>query len=378
MTTETILTNARIVTRTEVFEGTVHVRDGAVASVDKGRSSVASAEDLDGDHLLPGLIELHTDNLEKHFMPRPGVLWPSSLSAMIAHDTQIVGAGITTVLDAICVGVYRDREHRRQLLKTSIEAVQETARLGVLRADHLLHLRCEVSDPGVIEMFEPFEDEPLLRLVSVMDHTPGQRQWSDLKHYRQFHHGLSEAELATRMAVLMEDSERYSARHRREIVERCRRRGLPLASHDDTTEEHVDEAIADGITISEFPTTLAAAEKARRSGMTTIMGAPNMVRGGSHSGNVSALDLASEGLLDGLSSDYVPSSLLHAAFLLEPQAGIPLPDAIATVSANAAAMVGLDDRGEIAPGKRADLLRVRKVGDLPTVRTVWREGQRVL
>jgi alpha-D-ribose 1-methylphosphonate 5-triphosphate diphosphatase len=175
--------------------------------------------------------------------------------------------------------------------------------------------------------------------------------------------------------------QRYAESNRTALVAHCRQRSLPLASHDDTTAEHVAEAARDGVTISEFPTTLEAARQGREHGMRTIMGAPNVVRGGSHSGNVAALQLASAGLLDALSSDYVPASLLHGAWLLADVDGFSLPKAIATVTATPAAMIGLADRGRIAPGLRADLLRVHVAGSAteacPVVRTVWRQGQRI-
>jgi alpha-D-ribose 1-methylphosphonate 5-triphosphate diphosphatase len=168
-----------------------------------------------------------------------------------------------------------------------------------------------------------------------------------------------------------------SARHRQTIVERSRKAGVPIASHDDTTAEHVAEAVEEGISISEFPTSREAAELARRNGMAVIMGAPNLVRGGSHSGNVSTEELSREGLVDALSSDYVPASLLHAVFILHRRRGLELPAAMNLVSRNPAHMVGLHDRGEIAVGKRADLIRVSLSDDVPVVRGVWRQGQRV-
>lgn len=380
MTGETILTNARVVTRHEAFVGTVVLSDGAIASVDEGRSGLAAAQDLGGDFLIPGLVELHTDNLERHFTPRPGVLWPSPLSAVMTHDAQIAGAGITTVLDAICVGTYRESPERRHILEASVETVRKAREEDLLRADHFIHLRCEVADPDVVAMFEPYQDDPLLRLVSVMDHTPGQRQWQDIEQFRRFYRSRrwSEEEMDARVAGLVEDSERYSAPHRQAIVARCRERGLPLASHDDTTEAHVAHAVEDGIAIAEFPTTREAAAAARRGGLGTILGAPNIVRGGSHSGNASALDLAEDGLVDALSSDYVPASLLHAAFLMAGKAGIALPDAIACVTATTAEMAGFHDRGRIEAGARGDLVRIRMVDNLPVVRAVWRQGRKVL
>jgi len=161
------------------------------------------------------------------------------------------------------------------------------------------------------------------------------------------------------------------------VIALAREHGTVLASHDDTTPEHVDEAIDDGISISEFPTSIDAAAHAHRRGMKVVMGAPNVVRGGSHSGNVSAIDLVRKDLLDGLSSDYVPSSLMQSVFLLNQSEGIDLAKAVALVSANPARMVGLNDRGVIEIGKRADFSRVRLIDGVPVILSVWREGKRV-
>ncbi len=378
MSTETVFTNARIVRRDEVIEGSAKVVDGRIAAVDSGRVTVGI--DLDGDFLLPGLIEMHTDNLEKHLVPRPGVVWPTPLSSIIAHDMQIAGAGITTVFDAIAVGEFREGSMRRQILKMAVEAIEEAQQHQLLRAEHMVHMRCELADPALLELFEPFAHNPLVQLVSLMDHTPGQRQWRDMARLQAFHQreNWSEDEIAAHIAERRSVQAKYADRHRREVLKHLNGRAIPLASHDDTTPEHVDEAIGDGIRIAEFPTTVEAANAARDRGMSIIMGAPNVVRGGSHSGNVSALDLAQAELLDGLSSDYAPKSLLHAAFVLRDRCELDLPDAVATVSANVADAVGLDDRGRIEDGKRADLIRVRQVGEVPVTRCVWREGRQVI
>ena len=379
MSGEFVLSNARIVTADAVIDGSVRIAGGRIAEVSPGPTRATGTLDFDGDYLLPGLVEIHTDNMEKHFEPRPGAFWPSALAAVLAHDSQVIGAGITTVLDAICIGDYRDSGKRRRILADSIDSVSQARAAGLLRADHLFHLRCEVSDPGVVEMFEPYADHPLLRLVSVMDHTPGQRQWRDLQSFRTFYRdkAWSDDELALVVAEYKEKMALHSDVNRKAILDLCRGLDVPLASHDDTTEEHVEQAQAEGIAISEFPTTIQAAKLARAYGMMNVMGAPNVVRGGSHSGNISALALAEAGLLDVLSSDYVPASLLHAAFLLHQNAGMSLPDAMRVVALNPARAIGLSDRGEIAIGQRADLVRVRLHDELPVVREVWRDGVRV-
>ncbi len=373
------ITNARIVTRDDVVCGTVEVTDGQFSEVGEGAVSSGAALDFEGDYLLPGLVELHTDNLEKHFAPRPGVEWPGKVAAL-AHDSQLAAAGITTVFDAICVG--DDNEFRLKHLAEMTNAVRTAARWNAFRAEHFLHMRCEISCAEVMGLFSPFLDEPLVRLVSLMDHTPGQRQFVDLEKHRQYYQGrlrLTDAEMRRYVADKIRAQGEYSARNRRALLAALEGRDITLASHDDATPGHIDEAVRDGLAIAEFPTTVEAAGAARRNGMTILMGAPNLVLGGSHSGNVSALDLASAGLLDVLSSDYVPASVLQGVFILRDEVpDMTLPRAVALASANPAEAVGLKDRGEIAEGKRADFIRVREVEGVAVVRGTWREGHRVV
>lgn len=374
---ETMLANANIVLPDGVLHGAVTVLNGKIASIEEGDAVPLGAVDFAGDTLIPGLVELHTDNVEKHMVPRPGVVWPAPVAAILGHDAQMAAAGVTTVYDAIAVGEYMDRSYRRALLATVMGAIKDAAAGGLFKVDHRVHLRCEIADDIVAELFEPYADDPLVGLISVMDHTPGQRQWRDLKSFKTFKNAnMSDDEFQAYIDQRIANSSDQKEKNRRAILDRWGRRG-PAASHDDTTPEHVDEAVADNIMISEFPTTLVAAEAARAAGMRTVMGAPNVVRGGSHSGNVSAIDLAEAGLLDALSSDYAPISLVHAAFALHERVGLSLPDAIATISANPADMLGLDDRGRIAPGLRGDLVRVARIGDAAIVRGAWALGERV-
>ncbi|MGF6240175.1 alpha-D-ribose 1-methylphosphonate 5-triphosphate diphosphatase [Paraburkholderia sp. GAS38] len=376
-----LIRNARIVTRDEVFTGVVRIEDGKIHDVERGTTSAREAEDWDGDYLLPGLIELHTDNLEKHLAPRPGVQWNTD-AAFVIHDAQVAAAGITTVFDALAIGSRSNVGLRGRDLQTQCaEALTRFSERHLLRAEHFLHLRCEIATADVVEVFDSLCRHPLLRLASVMDHTPGQRQWHDREQWRRFQERngkLSDEHVTTALAELSVEQERYADTHRREIVARCKTLGLPVASHDDTLVEHVEQAAAEGIVLAEFPTTRIAAEAARAHRISTIMGAPNIVRGGSHSGNVSALELAKADLLDILSSDYVPSSLLTAVFDLVEKADWTLPRAMATVSAEPARTAGLLDRGAIAPGLRADFVRVTMLDTLPVPRATYREGARIV
>ena len=364
-----IIRNARIVTATEEFTGCVVIDGETISAVDPGDTRLPNAEDWGGDWLLPGLVELHTDNLEKHLVPRPGVLW-NAHSAMVAHDAQCAAAGITTVLDSVVIGDMDQGGSRSQTQHTSIAALHECRDEGLLRVEHLLHLRCEVSAPDILEVFERHADDRLLELVSVMDHTPGQRQWRDMTSYRRYterNGSFADAEFGEMVERRRDEQRRFGVKHRSAIVARCHALGVPLASHDDTELIHVQLAWEERVSLSEFPTTVMAAQAARDAGMHIIMGGPNLVKGGSHSGNVSAEALARLDLLDIFSSDYVPASLLLSAFLLHHKVGWPLPKAVNTVTRNPARAIGLNDRGELAAGQRADLVRVRMSGGMPIV-----------
>ena len=374
-----LFTNGQIVTRHEVYTGTVSVKRGVITAVGPRRTADRAAIDLEGDYLLPGAVELHTDVLERHAMPRPGVEWPD-VAAVVSSDSQLIGAGITTVLDSLAVGYLVDTGQRPRNPRPLVDAIHRSRSAGILRADHFLHLRCEVSTEVVADDFAPFATDPLLRLVSLMDHSPGQRQFVSIEKYRQYNqgrYGLSDTQMDELIRMRLDERTRYAELHREAITAFCRKHGLTTASHDDATVAHVDEAVRAGAAIAEFPTTVEAAKAARDHGLAVTAGAPNLVRGRSHSGNVSAADLATRGLLDILSSDYMPASILHGAFILHMRYELSLADAVAMVSLTPARRVGFDDRGEIAVGKRADLVRVRLAGDLPTVRGVWCAGERV-
>ncbi len=374
-----VFTHARIVAGEDLIAGSLAVRDGVCADVSAGPSDVAGAIDLEGDILAPGLVELHTDNLEKHLMPRANVHWPA-FAALLSHDAQVAACGVTTVFDAVALGERDGRTERLIYLSAAVAAMREGRAGHHLRADHFLHLRCEVPKPHVCELFDMYADDPSVRIISLMDHTPGDRQFLDMDTYRQScldWYGEDNASFDKRVAEEKALQAKHAVPNRAAIAERSRARGFIIASHDDASVSHVHEARAYGASISEFPTTMDAARAARASGLATIMGAPNVIRGGSHSGNIAAQDLAEAGLLDALSSDYMPISLISAPFRLAEDLGWGLPRAMALVTTNPARMAGLDDRGRIAPGARADLIRIRETPGGPVVRGVWRAGERV-
>ena len=377
---ETVIGNARIVLADRVIErGWVAIADGRIAEFGEG-SAPAGSEDAGGDLILPGLIELHTDHLEAHYVPRPKVFW-DPIAAVISYDGQLATSGITTVLDSLRVWREEgaDVDGQAGVLAAAITAARED---NLLRADHFLHLRCEIPMPSVVEEAKELVGRPDVRLMSLMDHTPGQRQFRDEGKLRDYYRGKGAGKTDAELDVMFERrfayQKAYAATNMRAIVALAHQHEIPLASHDDTTDENVTDAIRDRVSVAEFPTTLEAARGLHQAGIGILMGAPNVVRGGSHSGNIAAVDLAREGLLDILSSDYIPSSLLMGALQLPQRVpAIDLAAAVRTVTRTPAEAVGLMDRGEIAIGKRADLIRVHVARDVPVVRAVWREGQRV-
>jgi alpha-D-ribose 1-methylphosphonate 5-triphosphate diphosphatase len=378
MTAELVITNARIVLEDSVISGSVQIRDGRIADVSE--ANVRNGENFEGDYLIPGLVELHTDHLEQHYSPRPGVRW-NTTAAIQAHDAQIASSGITTVFDCLRMGSDEDGGFEKGEMRDMADAIQAAERDGRLRSEHLIHLRCEVSADNVLEHFADFENDTYVRLVSLMDHAPGQRQFQTMEQYAFYYQkkrGLSDAAFKTFVDKRVAESQRNSTPHRIAIAKHCAERGITVASHDDATLPHVDEAIQNGVKLAEFPTSFEAAKASHEAGMSVLMGAPNVVRGKSHSGNIAARDLAARDVLDVLSSDYVPLSLLYAPFILADEVeGISLPRAIAMVTSTPAATAGLDDRGRIAAGLRADMVRVHRQEGVPVSRAVWRQGRRV-
>ena len=376
-----IINNVKLILEDEVINGSLEVQDGRISAFAESQSRLAEAIDGEGGWLLPGLIELHTDNLDKFFTPRPKVDWPAH-SAMSSHDALMVASGITTVLDAVAIGDVRDGGDRLENLEKMINAVEETQKRGLNRAEHRLHLRCELPHHTTLPLFEKLVGREPVSMVSLMDHSPGQRQYADRSKYRDYYQGkyhLTNEEMDKFEEEQMALAAAGSQPNRQRIAAICRERNISLASHDEATCEHVLESRQLGSVIAEFPTTIAAAQASRQHGMNVLMGAPNIVRGGSHSGNVAAHHLAASGLLDILSSDYYPASLLDAAFRIADDEGnaFTLAQAIRLVSKNPAQALGLHDRGAIAEGKRADLVLARRHGEHIHIDHVWRQGKRV-
>ncbi|MBY8974810.1 alpha-D-ribose 1-methylphosphonate 5-triphosphate diphosphatase [Rhodobacteraceae bacterium NNCM2] len=375
--TEWVLANAKLVLEDEVLTGSLVIRDGVIADISTGAAAPTGATDCGGDHVCPGLIELHTDNLERHMQPRPGVHWPVA-AAILAHDAELASVGITTVFDALRVGSIHSGEKAKygKYARETASRILEHRAAGNLRISHFLHLRAEICSETLVDEMAEFTGEDRIGIVSLMDHTPGQRQFRDLSKLAEYlvgKYAMSEQDLEDHYNHRYDIKERLGALHEAEAVARGKALGAVLASHDDTTEGDVAVSAGYGVGLAEFPTTLEAAKACHENGIAVIMGAPNLLRGGSHSGNVAASELADQGLLDIMSSDYAPSSLMMAAVKLGLDHG-DMAEGIRMVTRNPARATGLGDRGVIAPGQRADLVRFGLAGTLPVIRQVWSQG----
>lgn len=379
-TNMTVLANAKLILDDEIIHGNIEMREGVITAISQGKSVPAGAIDCEGDLLTAGLVELHTDNLERHLEPRPGVGWPQR-AAILAHDAELASVGITTVFDALRVGsvVSNAKAGYGEYARAVSDQISALRAENALKISHFVHLRAEICSETLIDELARFSAKDGIGILSLMDHTPGQRQFRDIDKLRAYvrgKRGMSEADLQAHIEGQQALHARFGAAHEAGAVAAARRFGAVLASHDDTTAAQVAVSKGHGVSFAEFPTTFEAAAACRAAGIKVMMGAPNLIRGGSHSGNIAAQDLAQADLLDILSSDYVPASLLQGAFVLADLWDDPVR-ALARVNRLPAEASGLGDRGRLALGLRADVIRVHRSGRNCLLRGVWSAGQRV-
>lgn len=369
------LTGATIVLNDSILENsTLLIEDGIISAINPDTVNAQNAIDLSGKTLIPGMIDLHCDALEKEVEPRPGVHFPLDF-AIAQADKRNAAAGITTIYHALSfaneeLGV-RNNEFAADIAR-SVHAWQPNALV-----DNRVHCRYEITDKSSMDLLLSLINDNEMHLLSLMDHTPGQGQFKDMAAYRNYlsrTYKTSDAKIDE--IIDRKQTDAISAIDRVKIlVEAAHNNNISVASHDDDTIERVDTMHGLGVNISEFPINMKTAEYAKEKGISTIFGAPNILRGGSQSGSMRAVDAIKQGVADCLCSDYSPAALIAAVYRLTQISPIHLPAAIRLVSLNPAKAAGLSDRGEIAVGKRADLAAITHCGSLPQVSSVWVKGK---
>jgi alpha-D-ribose 1-methylphosphonate 5-triphosphate diphosphatase len=373
----TLLKNARIVLADDVLDNASLLIEGdRIAAIDAAGSQADHVVDLRGQILMPGLVDLHCDAIEKEAEPRSRVLFPLEF-AVAQVDRRNAAAGITTPYHAVS---FANREWGVRNNETAAELIRMVHgfRQHSL-VDNRVHIRYEITDPHAVPVVTDLMDAGMVSLLSVMDHSPGQGQFKTLDAYLEYmmgNHGMSreQAEEAARAKTEARDGAVGRVEH---LLERARRHGIPTASHDDDSVHRIAAMRALGVAMSEFPITLDTAKAAVSCGLPTILGAPNVLRGQSQSGSMRAIDAIRAGVASCLCSDYQPSTLIAAAFVAARQASLPLPQAAALVSTNPAKAAGLSDRGRIEAGLRADLVAVATIGGQALVSHTWSAGRMV-
>jgi alpha-D-ribose 1-methylphosphonate 5-triphosphate diphosphatase len=367
-----------------IDDATVVCEDGVIVDVAEGSRSEPGAVSGHGAYCLPGLVDTHSDGLEKELRPRPTSRFPHDF-ALRNFEQRLRAAGITTVFHG--VGFEERPEYGRTIeqAEASCAVVEEREQDAGVPVDHRILFRMEArSHRGLPEAevhFGAAAAGPVLPLVSFEDHSPGQGQFRDVAKYAasipddKVPDGMTRDEFVDARIAAAEDAIHHRERKLEGLVAHARAGTIRLLAHDCEDPGQVATAHSEwGASVAEFPLTLETARRARELGMETVMGAPNVILGGSHSGNVAAEETVRAGVCSGLASDYLPATLLAAAFHLAERGAIDLPGAIRLVTDGPATLAGLADRGRLAAGRRADLVLVAPDGRWPRVRATWRGG----
>jgi len=345
------LRSDRVLTGGEIIPAEIVVEKGIIEDI----KSHSDSHGIDlGDMLItPGFVDVHSDAIEKELEPRPGAFFPIEQS-IIGMDKKLAIAGVTTMFHALAFETRKESELRKTEFTNNMVRTMKRMNSEILRVDNKIHARFEISSISSVETIENLLKDGLVDLFSVMDHAPGQGQFQCEKKWEEFYgksYEMSRKELdALKAQKLNKDDKKIL-----EMIDLAHEKGVSIASHDDCTIDKVKSMKDLGVTISEFPLSLDVAVYAKENGLFTGMGAPNIVRGGSQSGNIAAKELVINNACDYLCSDYHPISLLNAVYVMRDTLGLPLEEGFKMVTSNPAQMSGLTDRGEISIGKRADL-----------------------
>jgi len=338
--------------------------------------------DAKGCYILPGLIDIHSDKIEQYIQPRPTSEMDFEFALKVC-ERDLLSAGITTMFHSL--SLFKDDLFGKSTFRTK-ENVQKMADLisNIHYRNHLihhrLHLRIEIDNLEAFDIVRAMIDQDKVHLISFMDHTPGQGQYSDLAMYHDAITRYNGKEVgAFGFDGVMEyhkNKDTLSFKQLKELSLFAHEHGLAVASHDDDTEEKLALNKAVGVDISEFPITKHVAKSAKKYGVPTVVGAANILRNGSHSGNLSAAEAVLEDCGDIICSDYYPAAILHSIFQMHTMHGIPLSQMVNRATLNPARAAKIDkDYGSITPGKKADLLIVDVLDKYPVITHAFVDGR---
>jgi alpha-D-ribose 1-methylphosphonate 5-triphosphate diphosphatase len=373
-----VINNCRaVLTESILDEASVRVENGRIAEIAQGRSFGDGLDARDA-WLLPGLIDIHSDAIEKAVEPRPRARFPTEI-AVRELDRQLAACGITTMFHSLSFADMEDGLRSNNAAAAIIEEIHDL--VPRLRIDTRIHARFEVTDLGALPYLERLVSEGKVGLLSFMDHSPGQGQYRDVTAYKGYYgkvYDKSDAELDRILARKAQARENGVQEAIQGMMDLCRRHFVSMASHDDDSPERIEWCRREGLAISEFPTNLATARAGRDAGVRTCLGAPNLVRGGSQANNLSARAALEDGCGDILCSDYLPLALLHAVFALDSWGVRRLPQAVAMASLAPALATGIGHMtGSVEVGKCADLILVERRHGHPDLLRTWSRGREV-
>lgn len=378
-----VIRNVRVVTPQEVIpDAAVVVSQGIICDVAAQAGDTIGAVDIDGHGclLMPGFIDIHSDVIENAIQPRPGGRFPIDI-ALHELDKQLVACGVTAIYHCLCFLSNDEKPPFRNAEMTDFLVHHLEGLKKNFRARTYVHARYEITNTEGFSHVERLIRERLVHLFSLMDHTPGQGQFSDVGHFRAYYskaRGLSAEHVDRLIEQRLEASSRIDWAGLEHLAGICNANAIHMASHDDDTSDKIAAMSALGVTLSEFPVNLEAAQAARRHGMMISLGSPNVLRGASLTGNLSGRDAIGSGLGDILCSDYAPMSLLHAAMHLCREEVLDLPAAVRMITLNPARAAGLEDlTGAVEPGKAADLVLVDDRGSVADVVRTFVSGREV-
>lgn len=369
---ESVIRSKNILIDGKFIAADIAIKSGKIVKIHEYKEYDV-AVDFGELRIIPGIIDLHSDAIEKEIEPRHGATFPIEL-CISELDKKLAMAGITTMFHAVG---FEDNPKKNRSIQKARDQIEEiyNANKHFLSIDNLIHVRFEIGDWESADVIMELMNKNMVDLFSIMDHSPGQGQFKTVelfKSYYENNHGLSKDEVAK----MIQKRENKNQNAIEKVLECAKKHNLTILSHDDDSIQKLDKLLEMGIRVSEFPLSLEVAKYAKQKGIQTGMGAPNIVRGGSQSGNISAISLVKEGVCGYLCSDYHPASMLQSVYKMNKDINYPLEKGFEMITSVPASCANLNDRGEIKEGKNADLVVIDE-SKIPKVVLTIKDGETI-